>query len=89
MSQYPPLAVVYSSWDRHSQLHIGGSAQKPSKNVGAVKKRRMYSCDGNKNIHVSAFTLKDPLEACASKTIAQFVLEVVAGIAYMVFLAGS
>ena len=49
----------------------------------------MYSCDGNKNIHVSAFTLKDPLEACASKTVVEFVLEVVTGIEYMVFLADS
>ena len=40
----------------------------------------MYSCDGNKKINVSAFTLNDPLEACASKTVVEFVLEVVTGI---------
>ena len=49
----------------------------------------MYSCDGNKNIHVSAFTLNDPLEACASKTVVEFVIKVVTRIEYTVFLAGS
>ena len=37
----------------------------------------MYSCDGNNNIHVSAFTVRDPLEACAAKTVVECVLEVV------------